>query len=121
MEVPAIISRVVRLALEFHDRGDVSMHSLLRESGYFEVAGKITESDVLQALKESPGSVVSWQRWSESKRTGSGWFLTQTDQGRYMVGYLRDGKLTEQCETYADVTEACAAFIMREVKDINMT
>jgi hypothetical protein len=121
MDAAAIMTCVVRIAQKFFDRGDVSMYSLLQESGYFDVAGKASENDILQALKDSPESVAGWLRWSEDKRTGSGWFLIQTDQGRYMVGYRRDGTLTEQCETYADVTEACAAFIFREVKDISMT
>lgn len=64
-------------------------------------------------LDADPQLVEEWQRWSEDKRTSSGWFLTH-EKGSHVVGHLPDGHRL----VFADAVSACADFVLKEIQDI---
>jgi hypothetical protein len=92
---------------------------LLKECGYFELHGQISEADIFQELKQHLQCIDQWLSWSENKRSSSGWYFRENENGQYVVGYFPLQESSEATE-YFDKTEACSAFIKREIEDIRM-
>lgn len=113
MSIESTLNDVIQLPRNFYDRGDASIHSLLRKSGYFAVHEAVTEGAIYDALHEHPELVSDWINLSDAKRASSGWFLRQGARG-YQVGHYPDHEAVE----YSDRLTACAAFIKREIEDI---
>ena len=116
MKKSCIITNIIFLPKEF-SRGDSSIYSLLKDSGYFELYHKICEADILKNLTQHLECVDEWLSLSEDKRSDSGWYFKQNDNGKYIVGYFPPKENLETHE-YLDKIEACAAFIKREIEDI---
>ena len=117
MENYQIIHDIIFLPKKFYEYGDISMYSLLKDKGYFEIYNQISEKNIQDVLARNPECIKLWQIWSENKRSSSGWFLGKNEDRKYTVGYIpakEDLKSTE----YFDVIEACAAFINREIEQI---
>ncbi len=113
-----LINKIIYLPKQFHSLGNVSMYSLLEESGYFEMYDQVNEVDIMKGITENSECINDWIILSEDKRC-SGWYITQNSIGGYVVGYFPETenfKLT----TYIDVKEACAAFIKREIESIRI-
>ena len=85
-----IINNIIQLPTMFHSRGDISMYTLLKESGYFENYDQITESDITAELLRFPVYINSWLNWSDDKRSASGWFFNLNKNGKYLVGCAID-------------------------------
>jgi len=111
------INNIIYLPEKFYKQRDVSIYSLLKESGYFELHNQIIEANIFDGLIKHPECIDQWLNWSADKRSSSGWYFKQNDNGKYVVGYF---PLKENLETteYLDEVEACAAFIKREIEDI---
>lgn len=73
----------------------------------------ITVDDIKAVLSTDPQLIDEWQRWSEDKRTSSGWYLESQD-GSHVVGSLSRGDRLE----FPDAASACAEFILRELRVI---
>lgn len=112
-----LAKKVIYCAKNFYSPGDASMFSLLKESGYFELYELISETDIEKALSLYPECINEWLIWSENKRTGSGWYITQSENKNYLVGYYADADNIKTIE-YTNAIEACSAFIMQEVEAI---
>jgi len=68
---------------------------------------------VKSVLGQDPELTEEWQRWSEERRTSSGWFF-RYENGLHILGYYpRDKRVA-----FPDATSACAAFIIRELRSI---
>lgn len=117
MEIHDIANKIVHLPRDFHKLGNVSMDSLLKQSGYFEVSDRIGEEDINKALVAYPDCIDEWMAWSEDKRS-SGWYIKKEEKGRYVVGHFSVQKDKENNFEYSDVRLACAAFIKREIADM---
>lgn len=117
MNAEEIINRIIYLPMKFKSLGNISIYSLLKETGYFEMYNQINEANIIEGLTKHPKCINQWLRWSEDKRTSSGWYFQQNRNGKYIVGYYptkEDFQLTE----YTDIYEACAVFIKREIEEI---
>ena len=111
-----ILRDIVFLPKRFSE-GNTSMYSLLKESGYFELHNQISEVDILEVLNENLECIDQWLNLSEDKRSSSGWYFKQNDNGKFVVGYYpSDGNF--QLYEYNDELEACAVFIKQEIDDI---
>jgi sulfite reductase beta subunit-like hemoprotein len=115
-----IINKVISLATEFYNKSNVSIYTLLKETGYFEMYNQINEADILNELTIHPEFIDKWFSWSENKRSSSGWYLKQNENSKYAVGYFPANRDIAQIE-YSDIKEACAAFIIREIEEIRMS
>jgi hypothetical protein len=105
------------LAEKLFARGNVSINVLLKETGYFEVHSQINEANISNELKKHPEYINHWLNWSNNKRTNSGWFFKQENNGKYVVGYSPEKPDLNHFE-YSDLPEACAAFIKLEIEEI---
>lgn len=120
MKKNEIINNIIEIPKNFYNRGDISIYSLLEETGYFEIYNQINESNILEELIKHPEYIEYWLRWSENKRTDSGWYLIRNDKKKYIVGCLPEIEEYPQIE-YSNPQEACAVFIKKEIERIRMS
>lgn len=116
MDINELASDIVDLPKEFYNNGNISIYSLLKETGYFEHHSKISESDLRDQLVERPENIQHWVKWSEDKRTSSGWYI-ENKGGKCIVGYFPE-KENAKPKEYSSVELACAAFIKLEIEEI---
>lgn len=117
MDKLRIIQTIIFLPDRFYTEGNVSIYALLKESGYFELHDQISETDIFEGLAQHIKSIDQWLSWSEDKRSSSGWYFKQNDNKKFSVGYFPPNEDLQTVE-YIDKTEACAAFIKREIENI---
>ena len=115
-----IANKIVALPKIFYDNGNVSMYSLLKETGYFEGYNKINQQDILESLSQNAEYAGYWLRWSENKRSSSGWYIKEEEPGKIEVGYFPASENHIRSE-YEDMIEACAAFIKNEIDEIRLS
>jgi hypothetical protein len=114
---PCTIIGVIYLAKNYSERNDVSIYSLLKEVGYFDIHDEVSEDLIRKALFLHPNCVNDWIRFSEDKRSSAGWYFRQNGID-YEVGYFSLNKNNVGPTKYSDSTEACAAFIKHEIESI---
>lgn len=116
MNFHKVISEILRIPRNFRLLGNVSVHTLLKESGYIDMHSLVSVGEIRAALVSEPECVGEWLAYSEDKRCKSGWYFTMTETHKYAVGYYPSGK--ESYTTYDDPIDACAAFIGKEIEDV---
>lgn len=120
-ELTGIITSVIQIPRKHHDLGNVSMCSLLANSGYLDSPEEVTEADIYEALLGHPECIREWKQLSEDKRT-TGWYLIDSSNGSYGIGYIPvDGEANIEPLEYPDEAWACAAFVKRELEGIRIT
>lgn len=121
MDLTNVIKKIIFLPIEFgKPNNHQSIHSLLKETGYFDVHDKVTESTILQELINHLNCVERWLAWSENKRSANGWYFLKKDEDRYVVGNIDShGKKSEYFE-FDDVVKTCSIFIKREIETIRV-
>ncbi len=112
--------QIVTMPRRFHSLGNISIFSLLEETGYFELHDQISADDIRTALLYCPECVQEWIQYSEDKRSSSGWYLTLNDEGLYETAYfdIKAVPNTTNRVQYKDAIDACAAFIKHEIESI---
>jgi hypothetical protein len=118
MSMSDIAAKIIRLPREFYTSGNVSMSSLLEATGYFALHDQVSERDIRRALLACPECIQEWMQYSEDKRTPSGWYFTQNDEGCYETGYIADARTRTTRVQYEHATDGCAAFIKHEIESI---
>ncbi len=111
---PGVIAAICAIPRRFcHE--EKSMRDLVAESGYYRVETILALELLHSHLNAEPSLIEDWERWSQDKRTSGGWYLTRS-VGGLTVGSL-DGRF-EPTRFYASAMEACAEFIVRELKSV---
>jgi hypothetical protein len=49
---------------------------------------QISEADIFQELNQHLECIDLWLKWSENKRSNSGWYFRENEIGQYVVGYF---------------------------------
>jgi len=96
------------------------MFSLLEATGYLGLHDQISEADIRAALVRCPECVKEWMQYSEDKRTSSGGYVTQTNEGCYETGYIADARTRRNRVQYETAIDACASFIKHEIDEIRL-
>jgi hypothetical protein len=109
MKTNPVIESICRLPADFFV-GSKSMDQLLIESGIKENISLLTASNIGAYLSCHLDLVEQWQRWSENKRTLSGWYFTHR-ANEYVVNFHPKGEALR----FTQPDLACAEFIVREV------
>jgi hypothetical protein len=117
MSINNITKNILSLPEKFYALRNVSIYDLLKETGYFELYSQINEATFLDELNKNPEQINYWLNWSNDKRTTSGWYIKEDENGKYVVGYFPSSEQSNQME-YSDLNEACAAFVKREIEEI---
>ena len=113
MDCETILERACCLPRDFFEDGSKSTVQLVQEGGIREHPDCLSVPAIKSVLRRQPELVAWWQRWSENKRVSAGWYFLE-DDGEFVLGYFPDGK--EQ--RYADALDACAEFVLRELKSL---
>jgi hypothetical protein len=114
-----IAMQIVTMPRRFHSLGNISIFSLLEETGYFELHDQISEDDIRTALLCCPECVQEWMQYCSDKRTSSGWYIRLNDEELYEIGYfdIKADHDTNRVQ-YKNAIDACAAFIKHEIESI---
>jgi len=112
-----LLRSIVKLPDDFNSRGDISSYLLLKEMGYFQKHNQVMEIDIKNELVKHPESIEQWIRWSEDKRTSSGWYFQQAGSNSFSVSPCTASQDSPALH-FSDKHAACAAFIKREIEDI---
>lgn len=108
-EISSLVGRYSR-------QEDLSIHEMLRRTGYQKQQACVTVEAIRGALSKNPERLAEWLEYSENKRSVTGWYLRKADSGGFEVGCLHnDGSISEQ-RRYQKLEEACGEFILREVE-----
>jgi len=113
-----IVSSIIHMPRRHYDLGNVSMYSLLANSGYLNSPEEVSEEAILRGLQQHPECIHDWRVYSEDKRT-TGWYLMERSAGLYGVGFIPSAK-DDGIDSllYPDEVSACAAFIKLEIEYI---
>ena len=109
-----VVARICEIPVEFKARGDVSVLQLVRESGFGAQHATVTVDALGKYLRDKPDLIDAWFRYSEDKRTSSGWYILQRPDGQFEVAFFPKG----QSLVTANRASACAEFVLREVRAI---
>ena len=120
MNISETIAGLIHLSRRFNELGNLSIYSLLKDTGYFETHNQISESAIREALLGHPECVNEWMHLSEDKRSSAGWYFRRSGKGDYEVGYFSPKGSNIQPIQYSDEATACAAFIKREIEYIRI-
>jgi len=115
-----IATQIVTLPQTFHSLGNVSIFTLLKATGYFELHDRISEDDIRTALLCCPECVQEWMQYIDDQRCSSSWYLVLNDEGLYEVGFYdsnTDPARSNQV-VYENAMDACAAFIKHQIESI---
>ncbi len=114
--MPGVIFKILSMPKDFMTLGNKSMVQLLKESGYLEQKAKVTKDGIREFLSTHLDFVESWERYSQDKRSSSGWYLLREDN-IWTVGYFNVGE-KEHEQTYTSGLEACAVLILNELEQL---
>jgi hypothetical protein len=108
-----LLARVCRLPQEFRRRGDMSMSTLVRESGCFRSPDVVTQEHLEQYFRANPDAIDAWLMESADQRCVPAWYLVEPSDRvpHWTVGHLTvDGQRTREA-FFRDGAEACASFV----------
>lgn len=111
-----VIAKVCSMPLDFNKSGNKSMVQILRESGYLENVDSVTYDMIKQHLEANPDLIETWENYSADKRTSEGWYFLR-ENSTWIVGFYRPGGRSEEL-SYSSAPEACASFILKEIRQI---
>jgi predicted GNAT superfamily acetyltransferase len=112
-----IVENIIRLPAMYNAYGDISLQTLLSQTGYNDNYKNIMIKDILAGLNEDPVLADSWLTYSNDKRSRAGWYLRDRGDSRYQVGYYPETEAIPMRE-YTNLNQACAVFIKQELEDI---
>lgn len=122
MKVEELIKRIVLLPSEFKRiENNKSIYSLLKDTQYFVLYDKITESNIHQELNNYTEYVDHWLRWSENKRRNGGWYFLKEGNNKFVVGYMGSHGRTEEYKEFNNAVDACASYIKKEIESIRLS
>ncbi len=114
----ATLEAICRMPENFTRRGDVSMITLLKESGHLNNPGQLTEEVLRPYIRAHPEVIDSWTGLSEDQRASECWYVLRPESAEsrdsWMVGFHPGGPR----KSYSNAVDACAAFIKRYVDDL---
>lgn len=117
MNANNIAKEIIRLPETYYALGNISIYSLLKKTGYFEVYNQLDEIIILQEIINNPHCINQWLEWSNNKRTTPGWYFKKIKSTEHIVGYFNLVN-NSNLRKYSNSNEACAAFIKREIEEI---
>ena len=110
------LKAVCQMPRDFQERGDVSMVTLLKESGYPQIAESITEHLLEVYLEKHPDLIDAWVRNSEDTRGSPDWYLSKPtgSDKQWIVGFFPDGPTRR----FSQRGQACAFYVKRYLETL---
>jgi hypothetical protein len=116
MNAIEIVNKILDMPSKFYSEGNISIYTLLKNTGYFEMHNQIDELIIFSCLEAQKEKIDQWFDWSENKRVNTGWYLKEESE-KFIVGYIKEGGNLNG-STYSDKRKACASFINKEIETI---
>ncbi len=117
MKIDSTILNILKIPEKFYYFGNNSIYDLLEQTGYFEIYNQIDELSILNSIIIYPECIKFWIRWSDDKRSHEGWYISNSDIGKFQVEYFpTNGEYKKvDCE---NIEIALSVFIKREIENI---
>lgn len=120
MDLMNVVKKIISLPVEF-EKGDDSIYSLLKNTGYFSVYDRVTENVISVELNTCLECIENWLCWSENKRTDEGWYFLKMGENKYIVGDVNSNSKKNESFEIEDAKKACSIFIKREIESIRLS
>ena len=114
MKIEEITQSVCNMAIDFQNKGNVSMRELFTNSGYINIEEKPNEKHFEQCLNNNSDLIQSWLDNSMNTRGSSSWYITENSNTEWLVGFYPNGK--EQ--VFKNLNKACAFYINNYAKQL---
>jgi hypothetical protein len=111
-----VVARICSIPGELKVIGNASIIELILASGYLGHEESVTQEAIMSCLLANPALIETWEIYSLDKRSSPGWYLMH-DEKVWNVGYINKG-IKENERHFASAPEACAVFIINELKQI---
>lgn len=110
------LKAVCQMPRDFQERGDVSMVTLLKESGYTQIAESITEHLLEVYFERRPDLIDAWVRNSEDTRGSPDWYLSKPtgSDKQWIVGFFPNGPTRR----FSHRGQACAFYVKRYLETL---
>jgi hypothetical protein len=109
------IEKVCNLPIDFI-LADKSIMTLIEESKFLKFCNDIFLEDIKDYLSRNRNLIANWETWSEGKRTLGNYLSISSDA--YSVGSLDKNGKENFSKLFSTAEEACAEFILREIRAI---
>ena len=109
-----VVARVCSIPVVFRTEPDETVRSLFEKSCYERFQKEVSVAAIQGYLATHQALVEAWIRYSEEKRTSSGWYLEGL-----VVGYYEPGKGMVMRDRFPDPARACAEFIKKEMETLS--
>lgn len=116
-ELNEFVDDVVSLAARYREQEALSIHEMLKRTGYSERRAFLTVEAIRKVLARSPEYLREWLDYSADKRSNGGWYI-RVENGGFEVGNLDSAGCVAERRSYSDPEEACAAFIRHELEQV---
>jgi hypothetical protein len=113
-----IAKHIVTLPRTFHSLGNISIFSLLEETGYLELHNQVSLSDIRNAFARDLACVQEWMQYIDDQRCSSSWYFLLNDEGLYEVYDSNTDPTRSNQVVYENAMDACAAFIKYQIESI---
>jgi hypothetical protein len=110
------------MPITFHERGDVSMIDLIRESSYVKDWQTVKEQHIESYLRECPRLVEEWIQYSEDQRCSPAWYILRPSEGKPNEGWIvgRHPTAPQNACRFSNPFAACACFIKLEAEELRV-
>ena len=110
------VKAVCQMSKDFQERGNVSMVTLLKKSGYLRIAESITEQLLKEYFEQHPDLINAWLRNSEDTRSSPNWYLSKPTgpNKQWVVGCFPDGTAHQ----FSQGAQACAFYVKRYLETL---
>lgn len=117
--VSKAVKAVCQMPRDFQERGNVSMVTLLKESGYLRIAESVTEQLLEAYFEQHPDLINAWLRNSEDTRSSLNWYFSKPDDQneQWVVGFFPDGTT----HRFPHAAQACAFYVKRYLETLTAT
>jgi hypothetical protein len=111
-----VIARVCTMAERYY-RGEAAQQELAFESGFLLHRKRVTVDAVRRWLRTHPDTIQWWERWSEDKRTASGWYFVRRPLFSE-CGWYETPRGKRHVRHFMSASAACAYFVVREITEL---
>lgn len=119
MALKDVIKKIILLPVDFNTIGNnKSIYSLLRDTDYYDIYNKVTENVIELELANQTQYIAPWLAWSENKRSSNGWYFSEKDSNKFVVGYIGANEKDEMNIEFDNPIKACAHYIKKEIESI---
>ena len=117
--IEKVVEAVCSMAKVYKERGDISIVTLIEESGYRTVSNEITEQAIESFLRTHPNLVDSWLLYSMDQRCTPSWYIQEPLENssigdEWVVSYMTgDVDSRKEIFKFKNGFQACAFFIKK--------